>query len=57
MSFALRDRLPMAEVRAANDVLSLRFEIKKYPTLLVLCKGDPALVSSYRYWEGWRYMD
>jgi len=39
-SYALRGKIPLAEVKGNNAELALNFDIAKQPTLLVMCDGD-----------------
>jgi hypothetical protein len=42
----LKDRAVFGEVRASNAVVSDRFAVGKYPTLLVFCPADQEQVSA-----------
>ena len=48
LSFQLRDVATFGEVRASNAIVSDKFGVGKYPTLLVFCEGNEDAVVEYK---------
>lgn len=48
LSQQMKDKAMLGEVRASNAVVSDRFAVGKYPTLLVFCAGDQDQVVEYQ---------
>ncbi|CAM9433631.1 unnamed protein product [Phaeothamnion confervicola] len=47
LAYQFRGKVPLAEARGSNEVLSARLGVNSYPTLLVFCGGDENAVVEY----------